>query len=156
MFGPVTTAMRPAFAPDRSHSFATKRRRSCAAARFDDGMPPALDLEGERSVDLGPRPVALARKLGERRRDVERAKRIGGRRVLMARACACTRADSSSKIAQLSLASARSAAEAISLPARPARCREAHRIGHGLPMNEMRVKGGFRSFSPCACGTSMK
>ena len=79
MFGPVTIAIRPPLpaTPDSAQSLATKASPLAPQRRLDDGMAPGLDGEGERIVDLGPRPVAVSGKLGESGGDVDRREPFG-------------------------------------------------------------------------------
>ena len=97
---------------DRSQSLATNGPPSLAERLLDHRMAPAVDGEGEASIDLGPHVVALDRERGERRRDVER--RRAPRAACLDRGARRRSrvAASRSKISS-SIASARSAALAI-------------------------------------------
>ena len=131
--------MQPAFAPRQVALVGDEPVAALAQGGFHDRVPSALDDEGEGIVDARARPVALARKLRERGRHVERAKRVGrafdGVRL---------RLHAGGQIVEdLALDGERAVRRRgdARFQLRQLGGGEAHRVGHRLPVNEMRVEG---------------
>ena len=107
--------------------------------RFDHRMTPAFDMKGERVVDKRPRVALLGGKFGQGRGGIERGQRLGRRRdhFMLGQHLRGER------IEQLHLQRERTAARIGDTACQIGEFggREAHRIRHGLAMDEF-VRGG--------------
>ncbi len=80
MFGPVTTAIRPAFGDDAGEIAIISNKGLAAKAQrgFNDRVAPGFDRESQGIINLGPSPVASRRQFGEAPCDIDHGERVGG------------------------------------------------------------------------------